>query len=126
MSGQQLEPSPWGAVPQALGQPPFDFTRRPFVFDGGAGSYIGISILATLLTAVTLGIAYPWAMCMRYRWKAEHTLVYGRRVRFNGHGGGLFGSWIAWLLLCVITIGIYGFWVAPRLTRWIVEHQEFS
>lgn len=98
---------------------------RPFRFDGGAGSYLGISILSFLLTVFTFGIAAPWAICMRYRWQAEHTLVYERRVNFTGTGMGLFGNWIKWLLLCFITLGIYSFWVTPRLTRWIVEHQDF-
>ena len=96
-----------------------------FEFDGGAGSYIGISIGAFFLTVITLGIAIPWAICMRYRWRSQHTIIDGRRVRFTGTGGGLFGNWIKWWLLCVITLGIYGFWVVPRLTRWVVEHQTY-
>lgn len=96
-----------------------------FEFDGGAGSYIGISIGAFFLTLITLGIAIPWAICMRYRWRSQHTIIDGRRVRFTGTGGGLFGSWIKWWLLCIITLGIYSFWVVPRLTKWIVEHQTY-
>ncbi|SDS66384.1 DUF898 family protein [Microlunatus soli] len=99
---------------------------KPFVFDGGAGSYLGMSILSLLLTLVTLGFGAPWAICMKYRWQAEHTLIHGRRVHFTGTGGGLFGNWIKWFLLCIITIGIYGFWVAPKVTKWVVEHQDFS
>lgn len=97
-----------------------------FRFDGGAGDYFVVSLLGGLLTVFTLGIAYPWAMCMRYAWRADHTLVYGYRTRFAGTGGDLFVHWIKWWLLCLVTLGIYGFWVVPRLTRWIVEHQEFS
>lgn len=99
---------------------------RRFTFDGGAGTYLGISIGAFLLILFTIGIATPWAICMRYRWRCEHTLIDGHRLRFTGTGGSLFGNWIKWLLLCVITAGIYGFWVAPRLTKWIVEHQEVT
>lgn len=129
-SGQRLEPTGSGdgnPIPQARRpQTAFDLVAPPFRFDGGAGSYIGVGILSALLTVLTLGIAYPWAVCMSYRWRAEHTLVYGRRVHFTGTGGRLFGTWIKWLVLIIITIGIYSFWVAPRLTRWIVEHQDFS
>lgn len=99
---------------------------RAFAFDGGAGSYFGISLGAFLLTLITLGFATPWAICMRYRWRTNHTYVQGHRLRFTGTGGGLFGNWIKWWLLCVITLGIYSFWVVPRLTKWIVEHQEFD
>lgn len=99
---------------------------RPFVFDGGAGDYFVVSLLAGFLTIVTVGIALPWAMCMRLRWRAEHTLINGNRLRFTGHGAGLFGQWIKWWALCFITFGIYGFWVMPRMTRWAVEHQAFT
>lgn len=89
--------TPNAPVPTTSTQPPaplswFNLDTKPFRFDGGAGSYVGMSILAALVTAFTLGIAYPWAMCMRYRWKAQHTLVYGRRVHFTGTGIGLFGT----------------------------------
>jgi uncharacterized membrane protein YjgN (DUF898 family) len=103
--------------PAAL--PPLQFT-----FDGGLATYIGRQILAALLTIVTLGIALPWAICMTYGWKTNHTLINGQRLRFTGTGMGLFGQWIKWLLLSIVTFGIYLFWVNIKLTKWKVEHQE--
>jgi len=100
-------------------------TPRAFQFDGGAGTYLGVGILAVLLTVCTLGFATPWATCLLYRWKTEHTIVEGRRLHFTGSGAELFGMWIVWFLLMVVTLGIYGFWVYPRVTKWCVEHQEF-
>lgn len=99
---------------------------KNFVFDGGAGTYVGTCILAFLVTVCTLGIAYPYALVLKQRWIAKHTYVKGFQLKFTGTGVGLFGQWIKWFLLCVITLGIYGFWVAPRLRRWIVEHTDFS
>lgn len=95
-------------------------------FDGGAASYFGVGIGAFLLTVCTLGFATPWAICMTYRWKAQHTLINGQRVRFSGTGAGLFGHWVKWWLLTLITFGIYSFWVQPRLTKWIVEHYQVA
>ncbi len=97
-----------------------------FRFNGGALSHFGMQILATLVTAITLGICYPWAVVMQYRWKANHTTVNGAQMRFTGSAAGLFGHWIKWLLLSIITVGIYSFWVVPRITKWIVEHQLVS
>ena len=97
-----------------------------FVFDGGAADFLGTAILAWLLTVFTLGFGYPWALCMIQGWKAHHTLIDGRRLRFVGGGGGLFGLWIKWFLLCMITFGIYTFWVVPDLQRWIVQNTEFD
>jgi uncharacterized membrane protein YjgN (DUF898 family) len=94
------------------------------VFDGGAASYFGVILLAGLVTVCTLGICVPWAICMRYKWRAQHTLIYGNRVKFTGSGAGLFGNWVKWWLLCIVTLGIYSFWVVPRLIGWIVEHQQ--
>lgn len=99
---------------------------RPFVFDGGAGSYLGISIGAFLITVLSLGLLLPIAICMKYRWRSNHTIINGYRVRFTGSAGGLFGNWIKWWFLIIVTLGGYSFWVGPRLTRWIVEHQEFT
>lgn len=97
---------------------------KPFSFDGGAGSYLGVGILSFLLTVFTLGLAAPWATVMRMRWQAEHTILAGRRLRFAGTGGRLFVKWIKWFLLTLLTVGIYSFWLVPRVTKWTVEHQE--
>ena len=79
-----------------------------------------------LITVFTLGICYPWAVVMTYRWQAKHTYLNGRRLRFTGTAPGLFGHWIKWFLLIIVTLGIYSFWVWPKLTKWIVEHQEYD
>jgi uncharacterized membrane protein YjgN (DUF898 family) len=96
-----------------------------FAFDGGAATYVGTFLLAFLVTVCTLGIAYPWALCMKQRWIAKHTIVDGHRCRFTAGGMNLFGHWIKWWFLCLITIGIYSFWVGPRLQKWIVEHTDY-
>jgi uncharacterized membrane protein YjgN (DUF898 family) len=97
-----------------------------FQFDGGAGSFLLVGIGSFLLIVFTLGLGTPWAIVMRYRWRTEHTIIDGRRLRFTGSGIGLFGNWIKWWLLCIITVGIYIFWVVPRLTRWTTENQDFA
>ena len=95
---------------------------KNFVFDGGAGTYLGTSILAFLVTVLTLGIAYPYALVLRQRWKAKHTYIKGFRLKFTGTGIGLFGNWIKWFLLTIITFGIYGFWLNIKMEQWIVKH----
>ena len=95
-------------------------------FDGGLLQLIGWQILGVLVTVLTLGICYPWAFCMIYRWEAKHTVINGRRLKFNGTAMQLFGNWIKWLLLTVITLGIYGFWVNIKLMKWKAKHTEFA
>lgn len=98
----------------------------PFVFDGGAATYVGTGILSVLVTVCTLGICYPFAVVLRERWKAKHTLIEGRRLVFTGSAFGLFFRWLLWDLLILVTLGVYSFWVVPRMTRWRVEHQSFE
>lgn len=97
-----------------------------FHFDGGAGTYLGTGILAFLVTALTLGICYPFAVVLRQRWRTKHTYIDGQRLMFTGSAMGLFGHWIKWLLLSIITIGIYLFWVTPRMVKWITENTDFD
>lgn len=94
-------------------------------FDGGLLSLIGWSILGAIITAITFGICYPWALCMVYGWKINHTVIEGKRMRFNGSAFSLFGHWIKWLLLTIITLGIYGFWVTIKLEDWKARNTAF-
>lgn len=99
---------------------------KSFTFDGGASTYLGTAIAAFLVTVLTLGIAYPYALVLRQRWRAKHTYIDGRQLVFLGTGIGLFGHWIKWFLLSVVTLGIYLFWVMPRVHKWVVEHTDFA
>ncbi|NUU64473.1 DUF898 family protein [Paenibacillus agri] len=94
-------------------------------FDGGLVQYIGWSIIGALVTVLTLGICYPWALVMIYRWKVEHTVIDGRRQKFDGTAIQLFGNWIKWWVLCFITVGIYSFWLFIKLEQWKVKHTHF-
>lgn len=95
-------------------------------FDGGLLQQIGYAILGALITMFTLGICFPWAMCMQYGWKINHTVIQGRRLRFDGKATQLFGKWLLWMLLCVITFGIYSLWLGIALEKWRVKHTHFA
>lgn len=100
-------------------------TRQASYFDGGLFQLIGWSILGWLITVLTFGICYPWALCMVYGWRINHTVIEGRRLKFTGTAIGLFGQWIKWLLLTIITFGIYSFWVRIALEKWRVKNTIF-
>ena len=95
-------------------------------FDGGLLQLVGYRILGGLITAITFGIAAPWAIVMVTNWKVKHTVIDGRRLYFSGTAMGLFGHWIKWLFLTVITFGIYGFWLSIKLTQWEVKHTHVA
>ncbi|MFJ6417322.1 DUF898 family protein [Paeniglutamicibacter sp. NPDC091659] len=93
-----------------------------FQFRGGAATWFGTQILGLLITIMTLGICYPFAVVLVERWRAKNTFLLGRPMQFTGTGWGIFGLWIKWFLLCIITLGIYSFWVYPRLSAWKIEN----
>ena len=94
-------------------------------FDGGLFQFIGWNILGFMVTTLTFGICYPWALCMVYGWKINHTIIGGKRLKFKGSAAGLFGNWIKWLLLCVITFGVYSLWLKIALEKWKVKNTVF-
>ena len=98
--------------------------RNSFV-DGGLLSFIGWHLLGTMITVCTLGICYPWAVCMIYGWEINHTVIEGHRMKFVGSAFGLFGNWIKWLLLTIITLGIYGFWGGIKIRDWKAKNTIF-
>ena len=91
-------------------------------FTGGLFGLICVNVLEYLLTLITLGLAYPWAVCIKESWIANHTILDGRQVYFDGTGGQLFGNYLKWFLLTIITLGIYGFWLHINMKKWIVKH----
>lgn len=113
---------PWGSTPAG----PARAQIRQFAFDGGASTYFGTAVLALVITMLTLGICYPYALVLRERWRARHSYIEGRQLAFNGSALGLFGLWWKWLILIIVTLGIYGFWVGPRIYRWKWEHTSWA
>ena len=95
---------------------------RESKFDGGLLGLIGINLLASLITVASIGIAYPWAVCLKEEWIASHTIIDGKRLYFDGRGGQLFLNYIKWFLLTIITFGIYGFWLSIKMKKWVAKH----
>ena len=95
-------------------------------FTGGLFGLIGINILAAALTIFTFGIALPFAVCLKQRWYADHTILDGRRLMFDGTGFQLFGQYIKWFLLTIITLGIYAFWLGIKMKKWVVSHTHVA
>jgi uncharacterized membrane protein YjgN (DUF898 family) len=106
--------------------PPTVRGGRDFAFNGGAATYLGTGLLAFLITVLTLGICYPFALVLVQRWKCKHSFINGQQLKFTGSAFALFGNWLKWFFLIVITLGFYGFWVGPRLQRWRWENTTFA
>lgn len=94
-------------------------------FDGLLIQKILWVLLGTLITVLSLFIAFPAAMCMVYRWEMRHTVIEGRRLDFDGKGSQLLGRYLLWLLLTILTAGIFLYWLAINLKKWKTKHTIF-
>lgn len=95
-------------------------------FDGGLLGLLGTFIVSLLITVLTFGIGFPWALCYKQRWFCKHSVIEGNRLRFDGTGMGLFGIWIKIFLLSIITLGIYGLWAGITVKKWELAHTRFE
>ena len=100
--------------------------RTDSYFDGGLLELIGWRILASLITVVTFTIARPWAQCMLYAYEYNHTVYYGKRLKFEGRGGDLFVNYFKWIFFTIITFGIYAFFIPVRRQKWLVSNLHFE
>jgi len=94
-------------------------------FDGSLISLIGWKIAGFFVTVLTLGICFPWALCMVYGWKINSTKIHDHRMKFSGKATSLIGHWLLWLFLCYVTFGIYIFLVPIALEKWKVKNTTF-
>ncbi len=91
-------------------------------FDGTGLQLLGHSLLASIVILCTCGIAAPWMICRIYRWRTDHTVINGKRLRFTGTGASLLGHWILWEILTAITCGIYGYFLYIAMKKWLLSH----
>ena len=94
-------------------------------FDGHTIQLFLWRLLGFFLCVITLSIAFPWTMCMVYRWEAKHTVINGYRLHFDGKGGQLFGRYLLWLLITILTCGVFLIFLANKIKKWKIKHTVF-
>ena len=87
-------------------------------FDGNTFQLIGVNILCNLLTILTFGLLYPFAVCFRLKWINKHAIINRKRLIFKGKSLNLLGKYILWAFLTIITFGIFGLWLDIKLLKW--------
>lgn len=97
-------------------------STRIFEFRGSGFGYLWVLLWTSVLTAITLGLFFPWAYSAQQRWIAANTWLNGRPLEFTGTGIGFFGQWLLIMVLTIITLGIYAPWGYCRFKRWEVEN----
>ena len=91
-------------------------------YDGTAGEYFGVCLVARLAIGFSCGIATPWMVTKLMKFDFEHTVVCGDRLGFDGTGSQYWGENAVVGLLTSITCGIYGAWGVVKINKWTYRH----
>ena len=78
--------------------------KKLLKFNGDHGQLIGLRLINNLLTAITLGIYYPWARAAYLKYIYGETEYLGNRFVFHGTGKEMF---IGFLKAIAIIVGLY-------------------
>lgn len=95
-------------------------------FDESVAAYFILQIKFLTICIFSLGLAYPWAFCMKYRAKYHHSVVCGKRLKFIGKPVDLAHHWIFWWFLCIITLGLFSFALHVRMEKWTLANVIFE
>lgn len=95
-------------------------------FTGNSFEYLGYSILTTLVTIITCGIAYSWMACLLNKWELTHTNINKQKLSFDLTGGKAFGTYFLVGLLTIITCGIYAPWGTCKINRMIYSNTHID
>lgn len=85
-----------------------------------------LNILSTFIIIITLGIGYPFAKCIRYRWRLRNTIISGKRLRFIGNSSDLSKKYLKWLLLSIATFGFFALFIDVLDEKYRVENTVFA
>lgn len=94
-------------------------------FDGDVTGYLATRLAAALITVLTLGFGFPYALVLVQRWNARHLVLGGSRVVFGGRASDLLRDWVVWWPCVLLTLGFYAFAVFPRVIRWVWDHTDY-
>jgi hypothetical protein len=76
-----------------------------FSFRGGVRQFVGIFVVGTILTSLTLGLYYPVFVTQRQAFMVSHAYFGSRKFDFEGAGRDLLKPFLVMLLLFVPTLG---------------------
>ena len=95
-------------------------------FDGSMLELMAYSYLCGFITAITAGVARPWGLCILNNYIYSHTVISGKRLKFEGKADDLFANCFKWNIFKIITLGIYSIWSPTRYKEWEVSKLHFE
>ncbi|HET7339833.1 MAG TPA: YjgN family protein [Methylomirabilota bacterium] len=97
-----------------------------FSFRGRVREFIGIFVVGTILTSVTLGFYYPVFVTQRQAFMMGNAYFGSRQFDFDGRGRDLLKPFVVMVLLLIPTLGLSWFWFSARRQRYFTEHTRFG
>lgn len=97
-----------------------------FSFRGRMADFIKLFVGGSLLTAITLGLYYPFFDTRRHAFMLSRSYFGNQRFDFDGRGRDLFGSYLLALLLFLPTLGLCWFWFLAKKQRYFWDHTTFG
>ncbi len=79
-----------------------------FGLDGSSWEYLRLASGWTVLTVLTLGIAYPWMQVELWRYQMRHTHIGRETFQFNGGGRDLLKPWLVVYIPVCISAALFG------------------
>ncbi len=77
-----------------------------FGLDGSTWTYLRLAAGWTVLTALTLGAAYPWMQIDLWRYQVRHTRLGDQTFRFEGDAARLFLAWLPVFAAVLVNAGV--------------------
>jgi uncharacterized membrane protein YjgN (DUF898 family) len=97
-----------------------------FSFRGPVREFVGIFVVGSILTSLTLGIYYPVFVTRRQAFMVSNAYFGTRKFDFDGQGRALIGPFLVMVLLFLPTLGLSWFWFSARRNRFFTEHTRFG
>jgi len=93
-----------------------------FKFKGNGGELFCVFFVQGILTLITLGVYYPWAMVKIIKYFADCLTLEGKKFKFEGSGGEFFCIIFVNILLITITLGIYYPFALLKIRKYYTEN----
>jgi len=84
-------------------------TGYSLTYEGNGSDFFGIIIVNWLLTALTLGLYYPWAKARKLQYIYGTTLLNNSNLTFHGTGKEMFKGFIKAVIVFIIIYAIFFF-----------------
>jgi uncharacterized membrane protein YjgN (DUF898 family) len=97
-----------------------------FSFRGRARDFVGIFVVGTVLTSLTLGIYYPIFITRRQAFMVSNAYFGSGKFDFDGRGRDLLKPFLLMIVLFLPTLGLSWFWFSARRQRYFTAHTRFG